>query len=78
MTNTPGHLQEWPLIEECADAVRSGEICRSPARTMPSWSDLEPWMQELYRETVLDVLEVLRRRGLINEQGLEIIKREME
>jgi len=31
-----------------------------------------------YHYCVMAVLDVLRDRGLINEQGLEIIKREME
>lgn len=65
MTNTPGHLQERPLIEEIIETVM-GDYIPSP--------DIE---DIVYRDTVT-VLAILRRRGLLNLQGLEIIKREME
>lgn len=38
----------------------------------------DKWAAEDVESVILSVLEVLRRRGLITEQGLEIIKREME
>lgn len=63
MTNTPGHLQERPLIEELKLAIEENN-------TYTSYED--------YHYCVIAVLDVLRARGLINEQGLEIIKREME
>lgn len=71
-------MQSKPLIEECSEALRGGEIARSPGRVMVSYHDLDTWLKEEYDRAASDVLDVLRRRGLINEQGLEIIKREME
>lgn len=76
MTNTPGHLQERPLIEEMAIEMMSHDIQALPDSPLFSihWEEYSSG----YKFNAEKALDVLRRRGLLNLQGLEIIKREME
>ncbi len=85
MTNHPGHLQDKPLIEECAEAIcdwtddRSGfyqNMKGSAADTQYQFSDDFAHAIAEYRRQAFGVLEVLRTRHLLNEQGIEIVKRE--
>jgi len=76
MTNTPGHLQERPLIEEMAIEMMSHDIQALPDSPLFAihWEEYSSG----YKFNAEKALDVLRRRGLLNIQGLEIIKREME
>lgn len=76
-----GHLQTRDLIDEVAEA-----ICNGMWREDGGWASLhdEPMYDEWAAETVKHVKEVaaaaigvLRRRNLITEQGLELLKRRM-
>jgi len=65
MTESPGWINSTPLIEECSRECLKWYKGRDPLR----------W--EYARPNVESILSVLRRRGLINQQGLELIQREM-
>ena len=73
MTESPGWINSTPLIEECAEAIDSAGVKwlldKSSAKF--GWADVP---SNVFGEAVLSVL---RRRGLINETGLELIQREM-
>lgn len=76
MTDHPGYLQDRLLIEEMAVEMMSHDIQALPASPLFAihWGEYGSG----YRFNAEKALDVLRRRGLINEQGLDIIKREME
>ncbi len=85
MTNHPGHLQDKPLIEECAEAIcdwtddRSGfyqNMKGSAADTQYQFAGEFVHAIDGYRRQAFGVLSVLRKRGLLNLQGIEIVKRE--
>ena len=71
MTESPGWINSTPLIEECAEA-----LCY--ANDWDEYLHYYPKDQpEAYAKAVNSILSVLRRRGLVNQQGLELIQREM-
>lgn len=76
MTDHPGYLQDRPLIEEMAAEMMSHDIQALPDSPLFAihWEEYGSG----YRFNAEKALDVLRRRGLLNLQGLEIIKREME
>lgn len=76
MTEEPGHMQSKPLMEEMAIEMMSHDIQALPDSPLFAihWEEYSSG----YKFNAEKAMDVLRRRGLINEQGLEIIKREME
>jgi len=81
MKDHPGYLQELPLMGEILSQTSAYEVKETLASYCMSQGFSEhadKWATEDLESVILSVLEVLRRRGLINEQGLEIIKGEME
>lgn len=57
----PGCLQDRPLLHECMAAAVALSIANEPR--------FDPHM-----DGIMGCLEVLRRRGLLNVQGVEIVK----
>lgn len=82
MTEQAGYMNQPDLIDECARAQRNGEIERQLAefgrRRLQEWDELSEEYRDLYRFAALDVFSVLRQRGLIDLQGLELIKQSGE
>lgn len=87
MNEEAGYLQDKPLLEECADAVSI--TLDSAARSwIERWTfeggiyeDAPKFPSKPYRDVsepglAKAVIEVLRRRHLLTDQAIEILKRE--
>lgn len=82
MTDQPGHLNAPDLVEECARAIFNTWRMIEGAET--TWNDLEIMSDmpechaatRMYRmayEEAYSVLSVLRKRGLLTIQALEML-----
>lgn len=62
-----GSVNAAPLVEEVAFAIFSTQ--------MPEFSAKKPWMLRERVPAALAVLSVLKRRGLLTSQALEILEK---
>ena len=76
MIESPGWINSTPLIEECAKELHQGLGGNGWAYSNYGEDELRYKMDSL-ESGVTSILIVLRRRGLITSQGLELIQREM-
>ena len=80
MTESPGWMNSTPLIEECmaqSAMISEMDVNASHAFEYGCGIDSEEIARKDVLAVVLETIGVLRRRGLINETGLELIQREM-
>lgn len=76
MTEQAGRLNAPDLVEECARAMRDGETARTEPDQryrLAQWDELEPDYRQVYHDLTNDVLSVLRKRGLLTIQALELL-----
>ena len=79
MTESPGWINSTPLIEECMmqrPMLEEIDINYSHSFEHGCGKDSEQLAISDVRAIVVETISVLRRRGLVNQQGLELIHRE--
>lgn len=74
MSENGGYLQEQDLIEECAKALYEADDPWSSAFEWPNMGSKDQ-SADNYRRLAGEVVKVLARRGLLNDLGIEQIRK---